>query len=234
MNTGIQDAFNLAWKMGLVFHGHSPGSLLDTYNEEREPVAKMVLNLTDRLTRMATLQNPVGQQLRNALLPLLTGIHLIEDRVAETMAETGIHYRRSSVVLGKTGRALHAGDRAPDCNLFDGVSGEAILLLDQLRKPGHQLLLFAGSSSQDAIDFDVRRRLLAGQYAQVMNILLVIHDKSSAIPDVLFDPDGAAHTLYEAKPTGIVLIRPDGYIGFRGGGNHVDALQEYLAKIFLP
>jgi 2-polyprenyl-6-methoxyphenol hydroxylase-like FAD-dependent oxidoreductase len=234
MNTGIQDAFNLAWKMGLVIHGRSPVSLLDTYNEEREPVAKMVLNLTDRLTRMATLQNPLGQQLRNALLPLLTGIHMIEDRVAETMAEIGIHYRRSSGVAGKTGRSLHAGDRAPDCDLFDRESGETILLLDRLRKPVHQLLLFAGNLSQDAFDFDAHRQLLASQYAQVMNILLVIHDKSSAISDVLLDQDGAAHTLYEAQPTGIVLIRPDGYIGFRGGGNHIEALREYLARLFLP
>jgi 2-polyprenyl-6-methoxyphenol hydroxylase-like FAD-dependent oxidoreductase len=234
MNTGIQDAFNLAWKLGLVIHGHSPASLLDTYNEEREPVAKMVLNLTDRLTRMATLQNPLGQQLRNALLPLLTGIHMIEDRVAETMAEIGIHYRRSSAVAGKTGHALHAGDRAPDCNLFDGISDDPILLLDRLHKPLHQLLFFAGNSRQDAIDFDAHRKLLAGQYSQVMEILLVIHDKSSAIPNVLFDPDGEAHTLYEAQPTGIILIRPDGYIGFRGGGNHIEALHQYFTRLFVP
>ena len=233
MNTGIQDAFNLAWKIGLTIHGRSPVSLLDTYNEEREPVAKMVLNLTDRLTRMATLQNPFGQQLRNALLPLLTGIHVIEDRVVETMSEIGIHYRRSSAVAGKTGRALHAGDRAPDCNLFDGVSEKTILLLDRLRKPVHQLLLFAGSSLQDAIDFDGYRKMLVGDYAQVMDTLLVVHGKSSARPDVLFDLDGAVHTLYEAQPSGIVLIRPDGYIGFRCGGNQIEALREYLARLFV-
>ena len=56
MNTGIQDAVNLAWKLALVVHRKSSASLLDSYNEEREPVAKMVLGLTDRLTRMATLQ----------------------------------------------------------------------------------------------------------------------------------------------------------------------------------
>ena len=234
MNTGIQDAFNLAWKIGLAIHGRAPVSLLDTYNEEREPVAKMVLNLTDRLTRMATLQNPFGLQLRNALLPLLTGIHLIEDRVAETMSEISIHYRRSSAVAGKSGWALHAGDRAPDCTLFDGVSEKTILLLDRLRKPVHQLLLFAGNSLQDAIDFDRHRKMLAGDYAQVMDTLLVIHGKSSPTPDVLFDLDGAVHTLYEAQPTGIVLIRPDGYIGFRCGGNQIEALHEYLARLFLP
>jgi hypothetical protein len=150
------------------------------------------------------------------------------------MAEIGIHYRRSSAVAGKTGHALHAGDRAPDCKLFDGISDDPMLLLDRLHKPLHQLLFFAGNSRQDAIDFDAQRKLLANQYSQVMEILLVIHDKSYAIPDVLFDPDGEAHTLYEAQPTGIILIRPDGYIGFRGGGNHIEALHQYLTRLFVP
>jgi 2-polyprenyl-6-methoxyphenol hydroxylase-like FAD-dependent oxidoreductase len=233
MNTGIQDAFNLAWKLGLVIHEDSPASLLDTYNAEREPVAKMVLNLTDRLTRTATLQNPFGQQLRNALLPLLTGIHMIEDRVAETMAEIDIHYRKSPAVAGKTGRALHAGDRAPDCSLFDGISKEPVLLLDRLQKPVHQLLFFAGNSSRDALDFDALRKRLARQYSRLMEILLIIQDSSSAVSDALFDPDGAAHMLYEAQPTGIILIRPDGYIGFRGGTNHIEALFQYLTRLFV-
>jgi len=66
-----------------------------------------------------------------------------------------------------------------------------------------------------------------------MDTLLVVHGKSSATPDVLFDLDGAVHTLYEAQPTGIVLIRPDGYIGFRCGGNQIEALREYLARLFV-
>src|SRR4029077_14283263 len=89
---------------------------------EREPVAKMLLGLADRLTRMATLHGALGQQLRNALIPTLTGIHLVEDRIAETMAEIGIHYRRSSIVSGKTGHAIHAGDRAPDCEFQEGTA----------------------------------------------------------------------------------------------------------------
>ena len=126
MNTGIQDACNLAWKLALVVQGKSPDSLLNSYNEEREPVAKMVLSLTDRLTRMATLQGAIGQQLRNALLPILTGIDLVEDRIAETMAEMSIHYRRSSIVSGKSGHAIHAGDRAPDCELQLGSERQSL------------------------------------------------------------------------------------------------------------
>ena len=96
---------------------------------------------------MATLQSALGQQLRNALLPILTGIHLVEDRIAETMAEIGIHYRRSSVVSGKTGHAIKAGDRAPDCELQLGAGKNSIRLLDLFRKPVHHLLLFADADA---------------------------------------------------------------------------------------
>ena len=70
MNTGIQDAFNLAWKLALVMRDRAPVQLLGSYHVEREPVARGVLNLTDRITRMATIRNPIVQTARNILLPI--------------------------------------------------------------------------------------------------------------------------------------------------------------------
>jgi 2-polyprenyl-6-methoxyphenol hydroxylase-like FAD-dependent oxidoreductase len=232
MNTGIQDAFNLAWKIALVVHGKSPVSLLNSYNEEREPVAKMVLDLTDRLTRMATLQSALGQQLRNALLPILTGIHLVEDRIAETMAEIGIHYRRSSVVSGKTGHAVKAGDRAPDCELQLGAGKNPIRLLDLFRKPVHHLLLFAGADADSALELHSLLLEMKGDFKDLIDASVVVLGEKSGLPCVLFDSDGAVHALYEAESPAIVLIRPDGYIGFRGGARHADALRAHLSLIF--
>ncbi len=232
MNTGIQDAFNLAWKIALVVHGKSPVSLLNSYNEEREPVAKMVLDLTDRLTRMATLQSALGQQLRNALLPILTGIHLVEDRIAETMAEIGIHYRRSSVVSGKTGHAVKAGDRAPDCELQLGAGKNPIRLLDLFRKPVHHLLLFAGPDADSALELNSLLLEMKGDFKDLIDASVVVQGEQSGLPCVLFDSDGAVHALYEAESPAIVLIRPDGYIGFRGGARHADALRAHLSLIF--
>ena len=232
MNTGIQDAFNLAWKIALVVHGKSPASLLNSYNEEREPVAKMVLDLTDRLTRMATLQSGLGQQLRNALLPILTGIHLVEDRIAETVAEVGIHYRRSSVVSGKTGHALKAGDRAPDCELQQEIGQDPIRLLDLLRKPVHHLLLFAGADADTALELNSLLVEMKRDFGDLIDASIVIRGEQSGLLGVLFDSDGQIHQLYEAESAAIVLIRPDGYIGFRGGARHAEALREHLSLIF--
>jgi 2-polyprenyl-6-methoxyphenol hydroxylase-like FAD-dependent oxidoreductase len=232
MNTGIQDAMNLAWKLALVVHQKSPDSLLNSYNEEREPVAKMVLSVTDRLTRMASLQGGLSQQLRDALIPMLTGIHLVEDRIAETMAEIGIHYRRSSNVSGRTGHNLHAGDRAPDCEFQSPTGLEPLRLFDLFREPGYHLLLFAGADADTASKLNVLRDEIGRDFKGLIKALMVIRATPADFSEALLDSDGGAHALYEAEPGAIVLIRPDGYIGFRGGARHTEALREYLAGIF--
>jgi 2-polyprenyl-6-methoxyphenol hydroxylase-like FAD-dependent oxidoreductase len=232
MNTGIQDAVNLAWKLALVIRQKSPDSLLDSYNEEREPVARMVLSLTDRLTRMATVQGKLGQQLRNTLLPILTGIHTVEDRIAETMTEVGIHYRRSSIVAGKTGHALHAGDRAPDFEFQPEATQTSLRLFDLFRKPLHHLLLFGDADKQIASKMSDLGGEIGQEFKGLVDAFLVIRDLHADLPDALIDWDGRAHALYEAEPGAILLIRPDGYIGFRGGARHVEALREHLGRIF--
>jgi 2-polyprenyl-6-methoxyphenol hydroxylase-like FAD-dependent oxidoreductase len=232
MNTGIQDALNLAWKLALVIHQKSPDSLLNSYSEEREPVAKMVLSLTDRLTRMATLQGALGQQLRNALLPILTGIHSVEDRIAETMAEIGVHYRRSSIVSGKTGHAVHAGDRAPDCELQLEIGREPFRLFDLFHNPVHHLLLFADADLEIASKSNALSAEIERDFKGLIEAFVVIRGTHAGYPHVLFDWDGAACALYEAEPGAIILIRPDGYIGFRGSAKHTEGLREHLTRIF--
>lgn len=232
MNTGIQDACNLAWKLALVHQKKSPDSLLDSYNEEREPVAKMVLSLTDRLTRLTTVQGALGQQLRHALLPILTGIDLVEDRIAETVAEIGIHYRRSSIVSGKSGHTMRAGDRAPDCEFQPDNARKPLRLFELLRKPVHHLLFFAGADAEIASKFEDLRLEIRRVYRGQIDSFLVICGTEIGFSNVLFDWNGEAHALYEAESGAILFIRPDGYIGFKGGTKHAEALREHLARIF--
>ncbi len=69
MNTGMQDAVNLAWKLALVDRGTCRDSLLDSYSPERSHVGDQVLKGAERLTKVATLKNPVAQRLRNLARP---------------------------------------------------------------------------------------------------------------------------------------------------------------------
>jgi 2-polyprenyl-6-methoxyphenol hydroxylase-like FAD-dependent oxidoreductase len=103
LNTGIQDAYNLGWKLACVVRG-GPDSLLDTYEAERLPIAAAVLGLSRRLHRSRSIKR------------------------GETTNQLGLHYRMSSLSSGVTLGRLHPGDRMPDLQLEDGTR-----LFDHLR-----------------------------------------------------------------------------------------------------
>ena len=151
MNTGIQDAFNLAWKIALVVRGRAPAQLLASYQVEREPVATGVLNLTDRITRLATVRNSVAQSVRDFFLPVVSGLDFVGGKIADRLAELNVSYRNSPIVENHGGGRLRAGDRAPDAELRD-EKGQARRLFELFRAPRHILLLFLGASG------DVPRR----------------------------------------------------------------------------
>ena len=113
MNTGMQDAFGLAWRLALVSRGGST-MLLNSYSPERSAVGDIVLANVTRLTDMATLKNPVAQAARNLAIRVALGFHYVRERVATQASEIEIAYSKSPL-----SRGLHAGDRfAPD--QYDG------------------------------------------------------------------------------------------------------------------
>ncbi|MFC8514049.1 FAD-dependent oxidoreductase [Streptomyces sp. NPDC057257] len=114
LNTSVQDAYNLGWKLGAVLRGSAPASLLDTYEEERRPIAAHMLGIS-------------------------TGVHRGEVRRGAATIQLGLGYRESS--LTEETRAsmseVRAGDRAPDGTM------EGVRLFDTFRGP-HWTLLALG------------------------------------------------------------------------------------------
>ena len=119
MNTGMQDAFNLAWKLALVQRElvaqQSSPLFLDSYNAERSPVAAKVLEGAGLLTRMATLNNALLRGLRNSLIHFVTGFDFVQHALTDNITELAISYPESplngkgSVPSG----APKPGERAP-------------------------------------------------------------------------------------------------------------------------
>jgi len=107
MNTGMQDAFNLAWKLALVIQGAGAEHLLDSYSAERSYVGDQVLKAAGRLTKVATLRNPVAQQIRNVVAHAVLGLAPVQHAASEMVTEVAIHYPESPL----NGPALHGGPR---------------------------------------------------------------------------------------------------------------------------
>ena len=230
MNTGIQDAFNLAWKLALVVRGNAPAQLLASYHVEREPVARDVLNLTDRITRMATMRNSVAQSVRDFLLPRVSGIDFVGDKIADRLAELNVTYGTSPIVENHGGGRLKAGDRAPDAELRD-ENGRARRLFELFHEPRHVLLLFLGASDSAAANFDEIESAIGGLPDEIIDSYRIVRGQSE-LPAELRDTSGLAHAAYGLFEGGVVLVRPDGYVGYRNNNFDLENLRTYLARIF--
>jgi 2-polyprenyl-6-methoxyphenol hydroxylase-like FAD-dependent oxidoreductase len=92
MNTGMQDAFNLAWKLALVLRKTCDEHLLDSYSPERSKVGDEVLQAAGRLTAAGTLRNPVAQSMRNLVGHIMLGLPPVQHALADTMTEVSIGY----------------------------------------------------------------------------------------------------------------------------------------------
>ncbi len=230
MNTGIQDAFNLAWKLALVVRGRASAQLLASYHAEREPVARDVLNLTDRITRMATARNSVVQSVRDFLLPMVSGIELVGGKIADRLAELNVSYRRSAMVENHGGGRLRAGDRAPDAELRDQNNG-ARRIFELLREPRHVLLIFLGAALEVGGKTEGLAAALIGLPEGMIDTYRIARGWSDA-PSEMRDLSGLAHAAYGFRKGGIALVRPDGYLGFRSDDFSPETLRNYLGRIY--
>jgi hypothetical protein len=183
MNTGMQDALNLAWK--LAFSPDPFSQLLDSYTLERHPVGRQVLAASSAMATMTTLRQPWLQAIRNLLMEQMSRLSLPQRGAALQLSELAIHYRRSPV-NGQTtvfrGR-IRAGDRAPDGPLPDGRR-----LFEAWRDDRFTLLSFGADAA------------LVDALAQRWNVGVI-----TAGP--------VLQECYGAVSPSLVLVRPDGYVG---------------------
>ena len=204
MNTGIQDAYNLAWKLALAVRGEAAEGLLESYDAERRPIGEEVVGRTVKSARsnVAERSDPASMLLREG--QLLIG------------------YPDSPIV------SEGAGERAPDVYGLrrDGVS-VPVRLFELLRGPTHTLLVAGAGEEAAALIAEARER------AHGRLTAYSIGDGAGAPgAPAIRDPGGTFAQTYGLTGTGLVLVRPDGYIGFRSDGLDRDGLLDALGRVF--
>jgi 2-polyprenyl-6-methoxyphenol hydroxylase-like FAD-dependent oxidoreductase len=231
MNTGIQDAWNLGWKLALVAGGIADHALLDTYEPERRPIGRFVLRFTDRAAKFATSESRAIRLLRTQLAPWLAPLVLRFARARaygfRTVAQLRISYRRSPAVQeGKPAlsRGPKAGDRLPDARIArDGKAGG---LQEVLAAPNFHLLLCGPADVWGG-------EHLAALQERLGDLVDVHRLTREGGPGVLHDLEGQAFSRLGVDDAAQYLVRPDGYIGYRSGGTELSGVDSYLAR-WLP
>lgn len=237
MNSSIQDAFNLGWKLALVQKGLASASLLDTYTEERLPVIAEMLKQTTELLNKTVSNN------------------IAEDQSGwkrdEILLQLGVNYRWSSIVVdeesssdivkddpygARSGNQLHAGDRAPDApGLVHAKGGDDSTSLFKVFGPSHHsVLIFSQSSEQSSSILAALDTLPKGL---VRFVVIRRSSAPSGLDDgikaefLLDDKKGHAYEAYRlSEGCFVVVVRPDGVIGAIVRGR--DGLERYFKGIF--
>ncbi|MGY1960891.1 FAD-dependent monooxygenase [Nocardia gipuzkoensis] len=225
MNLGLQDAYNLAWKLALVTKGEAHEELLDTYEPQRRPVAEQVIARTQTLHDLLMAHGtPIAER-----LAIIREPGFVEQAV-NGISGIGTTYRHTvSAASGITSLGgLVAGDRAPDVALTSRQRLHALL-----HHPGHTLLVFQrdahSASALKALERQVARRF--GD--RVRCTVITSPDQRAAAPDGAIVADNfAAHKLYGAEDTDtLCLLHPDGHIHARCGLPEQEALVTALGTV---
>ena len=208
MNTGLQDAYNLGWKLALVVSGQADAALLDSYENERVPVARRLLNTTDRAFGLVVSDSALAGLLRTQVLARIAAFAMSRERIQRAafrvVSQIGIHYRKSPLsksLEGLPAGAPRAGDRFPWLRLKLQANGPVQDLFQKLDDTRLNLIVMGQPSPAEG--------------ALALGDLLRIH----AIPVDAFNETELARA--QVPRPSFYLVRPDGHIGLCGV--HLDA-----------
>ena len=213
MNTGMQDAFNLAWKLAAVVRGEAGQTLLDSYQAERLPVAEGVIKFTDRLTNAGMLSGLPGR-IRNVAIRMASQIPAARRFMADTVAGVNLNYRKSPIAVDRRPRhaKVAAGDHVP--HMSDAAAQK------QFGADGHTVVTIAAGPVPASGAHGHRQVLVSTDDTPV-----------AGYDAVVADPEGLVAQRFGLENGGQVVIRPDGYIGAVATLDDTTTVADYFATI---
>ncbi|MCH2134397.1 MAG: FAD-dependent oxidoreductase [Phycisphaerales bacterium] len=199
MNTGMQDAANLAWKIAVWAKGGADDSLLQTYQAERHPIGHSVVKNSSMMMRAATPTNSFVRGLRSLVIPMALGIDPLRQKIVASLTEDTVTYRHGPLAGARRSHVTHGpGDGFPDQLIdFGGTNRPAT---DLLRNPHATLVVFGPDQSLPPITMGAGG---AGLEVTVRRV----GDGGDAT-----DAGGRLAAALGLDASGLVLVRPDGII----------------------
>ncbi len=197
MNTGLQDAYNLAWKIAMTVKGTGSDNLLHTYEQERLPFAKHLIASTDKLFGMLTSGNWFHRAFRLTILPFFLPVFIYfkkyRKRVFRALSQIGIKYINSDLTINRILQSLpiKAGEQFPYIITKDGTS-----VYHLMKASAFHALVFTTEESTLVKEMQE----LEAELGKIMQV----HD---------FSEEEAVRARLKIKSNVVILVRPDHYIG---------------------
>jgi hypothetical protein len=208
LNTGIQDAYNLGWKLGEVLGGADP-LLLDTYEAERRPIAADVLGLaTEKYSALAKLNSSSARR-------------------GDEERQLGLSYFGGPLAPldGECTATLRVGDRAPDAALLN-ADGKPVRLFDALTGPHFTAIAYSARAAEELVELSLPTPTAGTRLRRV-----VIGPATRAADLVLTDSTSSFRRAYGVSGDTLLIIRPDGYLAHIATRDILGTAQTALQRV---
>ncbi|HVF48130.1 MAG TPA: FAD-dependent monooxygenase [Pyrinomonadaceae bacterium] len=203
MNTGIQDGYNLAWKLSFVLRGDASDILLSTYNEERLPIARLLTRTTDRFFGLVADPSPLLAFARIWVFPyiasFLFSLEVVKRFVFPRISQIMINYRGRALSRESGKFSVHAGDRMP----YFLIDGESVY--DGMRDAKFHLIAFGDEVPEVSIPDEMLDR-----------------GEIPITPEVI--------RIFGTDQPFLLLVRPDNYIGLISNDMSVEMISAYFEE----
>lgn len=227
MNTGLQDAFNLAWKLALVCHGHCADTLLDSYQAERRPVADIVMASGDAAEVAQMARGPDERRTRDAAIRAVFADSASRHHEAVAEAELDVDYADSPIVMGERNDDIWPGQRLSDRIAVRLAAGGSRMLHHYAGREGHTAFLIGGASASpedlSRLRLDMQP-LCDGSIIETMIALAV----NSDVPGVDAYLEPATARRLGVADIMLLVVRTDGHVGLSARANHAETLAAYI------
>lgn len=231
MNSGLQDAFNLGWKLALVCKGLCSDTLLDSYEAERRPVAQKFTASGDDADHAQILKSPDDRRARDAFIRGVFANPATRHQEAVAEAELDIDYRASPIVMGTRNDALAPGQLWPSAIEIRSAEGAPAAFNPGAGPTGHVAIVVAGNEAEPDELSALHGILDAHAGSPVLEASFLL----ATTPARGFSPieRAVAERLGVAGVT-LFMVRPDGFLGLRADQHHGDALAAYAERLGAP
>jgi FAD binding domain-containing protein len=231
MNSGLQDAFNLAWKLALVHHGIADAGLLDSYGAERRAVAEMVTQSGDATESAETIIDSIERESRDRAIKAMLADSKARHHEIVAETELNIDYSRSPIVSGDANGCLAPGDRLPGTIPVHRSNGQSYRLHELSRRTGHTLMLLAGANAHGSEVVNLYAALQELATDSLLFEAAIAVGTGPDLPGQIGQLEPVAANLLGVEGITVVAVRPDGYVGLRSDRDHLTAIEQYRTLV---
>lgn len=247
MNTGIQDGYNLAWKIAHKLKFGASDTVLSSYNAERRPVAEMVLRKTDQQMKLLGVGNPLLRFLRDLIIPKIARTTKFQKMVVGQASGFLVDYSASELSCETSSNrtkvsdgSVKVGARMIDASIYDTITrhGSKRRVYDLLQGNHYSLLFFTDNISKELSLKLEQSKFTRSDFMKCFAVVsdfsspILTSNKSGLFHEVLCDMDGEVRSNYHIQKNSVLLVRPDAYVALQCSISEIDQCISHLENLY--